>query len=240
MIDERQLSTLLDLSDADPAEAPPLGRVVHRGRRLRRRRQVARAVSVVAAAALVIGVARTLPAPTQEIHTASVPGGEVTDPGPGATPPAPAPDHPTVATAPPKPDGPRPTTTTTTTRPLPAPGATTEPGGGTGEHPSTSTTSTTMPHSTVATTDGKLTGLVAAGLSPAFDAGTKYYTATPDHDVITVTATLDDPDANLYIQSNKVNSGVPFTAWVGNGKTIDIVIYSDWTEIGRYTVSRSN
>ena len=248
MIDERELSTLLELTE--PAEAPPLGEVVHRGRRLRRRRQVTKAVSVVAAAALVVGVARALPAPSREIRTASVPGGDVTAPGlddgqatPSTTAPVPGGAAGTGLTF----DidqggGARPPITTTTTGPsvpVATPGGSTEPGGKTGEHPSTTTTTTApIPHSTVATTNGKLAGLVAAGLSPAFDADTTYYTATPDHDVIGVTATLADPHANLYIQSTRVDSGVPFRAWVGNGKAVDVVIYSDWTEIGRYTITR--
>src|SRR5262245_46627780 len=93
MIDERELSTLLDLTE--PAEAPPLGHVVHRGRRLRRRRQLSKAASVVAVAVLVVGVARAMPAPTREIRTASVPGGDAPAPdfGAGDTAPPPGAGH---------------------------------------------------------------------------------------------------------------------------------------------------
>jgi hypothetical protein len=249
MIDERELSTLLDLTE--PAEAPPLGQVVHRGRRLRRRRQLSKAASVVAVAVLLVGVARALPAPTREIRTASVPGGDAPAPDFGDTGIAPAPgtDHAAEpdgsgAVTPPVPghdeagaggDSKRPTPTTVTTAP-PTPDHRPETHDG---QPVTTPTTTPNPHSTVPTTNGKLTGLSAAGLSPAFNADTKYYTAPADHDVITVTATLADPGANLYIQSNKVESGVPFRAWVGEGQAVDVVIYSDWTEIGRYTITRA-
>ena len=230
MIDERELSALLDLETTESApSAPPLGQVVHRGRRLRRRRQMTKAASVVAVAALVVGIARAIPAPDQEIRTASVPGGhmpvpEATGPGGSLTPT-------TVATSSPKPhqDGPKtdkrdgpavvPTTSTTI--------------------PPTTTTTKPIPHSTVVTGNGKLAGLVVPGLSPAFDPGTAYYTAPGDeHDGMMVTATLADPDANLYIQSTRVDSGRPFKAWVGDGKSVDIVIYSDWKEIGRYVITK--
>src|SRR5579884_294323 len=196
MIDEHELSTLLELSEP-PGGAPPLGAVVHRGRRLRLRRQVSKAVSVVAAAALVVGVARALPAPTQQIRTASMPGGDVPAPGAGGTTPttagtgAPATTTTTAKPEPPKTGTPYPTTTTTTG---PAAGAGHEPTTPT-TYP-TPTTSTTIPHSTVPTTNGSLAALVADGLSPAFDPGTKYYTATATNDAITVTATLADPNAN--------------------------------------------
>jgi hypothetical protein len=238
MIDERQLSTLLDLTD--PAEAPPLGQVVHRGRRLRRHRQLSKAASVVAVAALVVGVARVIPAPTREIRTASVPGGDAPAPefGEGANTPAPGGDR--AGSGSHEPAGgtdPKATSPTTATTATTVPPKSDHKPDGDGQ-PVTTPTTKPIPHSTVATTNGKLTSLVAAGLSPAFDAETKYYTAPADHDVITVTATLADPDANLYIQSTKVDSGVPFRAWVGDGQSVDIVIYSDWTEIGRYIITR--
>lgn len=231
MIDERELSALLDLETAQAApSAPPLRQVVHRGRRLRRRRQMGKAASVVAVAALVVGVARVIPAPSQEIRTASVPGEhtalpELTAPPEGGPSPttvtssSPQPHHEGPKTG--KPDGPAvaPTTSTTISP--------------------TTTTTKPIPHSTVVTGNGKLAGLVVSGLSPAFDPNTAYYTAPGDeHDGMMVTATLADADANLYIQSTRVDSGEPFKAWVGDGRSVDIVIYSDWKEIGRYVVTK--
>jgi hypothetical protein len=59
-----------------------------------------------------------------------------------------------------------------------------------------------------------------------------------DHKGTTVTTATTAPPTSDHKPDG--GSGQPFRAWVGDGKTVDIVIYSDWTEIGRYTITRSN
>ncbi|MDD3518354.1 MAG: cadherin-like beta sandwich domain-containing protein [Chromatiales bacterium] len=86
--------------------------------------------------------------------------------------------------------------------------------------------------------DGSLTDLVIPGLTPDFDpAVTEYTIPMPAGGAVPVTATLADASLRLFIQSAEVQSGAVWTAWVGDGKSIDIVIYFGWTEVGRYTVT---
>lgn len=85
---------------------------------------------------------------------------------------------------------------------------------------------------------GALSNLVIAGLSPAFDpAITQYTVPQPANCSVAVTATLTTATNNLYIQSTQVASGAVRNAYVCGGKKIDIIIYKNWTEIGRYIVT---
>lgn len=89
---------------------------------------------------------------------------------------------------------------------------------------------------------GKLTSLVATGLSPAFDpAITKYTVPTPANCSVPVTAIVPDPNnpnLKLYISSNPTSSGKTINAWVCNGSTkVDIIIYDVWTEVGHYIIT---
>jgi hypothetical protein len=85
---------------------------------------------------------------------------------------------------------------------------------------------------------GPLSALSIAGLSPAFAPNVTQYTIPkPASGSVAVTATLADPTQQLYIQSNATPSGQTRNAWVGDGKKIDIVVYKNWNEVGRYTVT---
>lgn len=89
---------------------------------------------------------------------------------------------------------------------------------------------------------GKLSGLVAAGLSPAFDPDITAYTVPqPANCGVAVTATVADPanpNLKLYVSSNPTSSGATVNAWVCDGKTkVDIVIYDVWNEVGHYTIT---
>lgn len=89
---------------------------------------------------------------------------------------------------------------------------------------------------------GKLSNLVVANLSPAFDPNITAYTVPqPANCAVPVTATVAapvSPNLKLYISSNPTSSGATVNAWVCNGKTkVDIVIYDVWTEVGHYTIT---
>lgn len=89
---------------------------------------------------------------------------------------------------------------------------------------------------------GKLTSLVAANLSPAFDPNmTQYTVPMPSNCSVPVKVTVDNPtnpNLKLYIASNPTSSGATVNAWVCNGKSkIDIIIYDVWKEVGHYTVT---
>lgn len=85
---------------------------------------------------------------------------------------------------------------------------------------------------------GALSNLVIAGLSPAFDPNVTSYTVPqPASCSVNVTATLTTATNQLYIQSNATASGAVRSAYVCGGKKIDIIIYKNWTEVGRYTVT---
>lgn len=86
---------------------------------------------------------------------------------------------------------------------------------------------------------GALSGLVVAGLSPAFSPGaTQYSIPRTSSCSVAVTATLADSANRLYIQSTETASGATRQAWVCDGRTkIDIVVYKVWTEVGRYTIA---
>jgi uncharacterized protein (DUF1800 family) len=85
---------------------------------------------------------------------------------------------------------------------------------------------------------GALTNLVITGLSPAFDPNVTSYTVPqPANCTVNVTATLATATNQLYIQSNATASGATRSAYVCGGKKIDIIIYKNWTEVGRYIVT---
>lgn len=84
-----------------------------------------------------------------------------------------------------------------------------------------------------------LSQLVATGLSPAFSPTmTQYTVPKPANCVVNVTATLANPAHRLYIANAETASGVTRAAWAcsSSGK-IDVVIYQNWTEVGRYTIT---
>ncbi|MGR8932774.1 MAG: DUF1800 family protein [Gammaproteobacteria bacterium] len=92
--------------------------------------------------------------------------------------------------------------------------------------------------------DGKLTGLTAGGLSPAFDPDVTDYTVPmPANCSVPVSATVADPDnpnLKLYISSTPADSGATVNTWVcGNQPVINVVVYDVWTEVGHYTITPS-
>lgn len=85
---------------------------------------------------------------------------------------------------------------------------------------------------------GALSNLVISGMSPMFDPSVTQYTVpTPANCSVAVTATLTDTTNKLYIQSTLTTSGTVRNAYVCGGKKIDIIVYKNWTEVGRYTVT---
>lgn len=85
---------------------------------------------------------------------------------------------------------------------------------------------------------GALSNLVIAGLSPAFDPNVTQYTVPVASGCsVNVTATLTTATNQLYIQSNLTASGAVRSAYVCDGKKIDIIIYKNWAEQGRYTIT---
>lgn len=87
--------------------------------------------------------------------------------------------------------------------------------------------------------NGKLAGLVVANLGPAFDPNVTQYTIPKTSNcAVPVTATLADTSLKLYVANMQTASGATRSAWVCDGNTkISIVIYKNWTEVGRYTVT---
>lgn len=96
-----------------------------------------------------------------------------------------------------------------------------------------------MPVAPAAGQDGALSSLTVANLSPAFSPAVKEYsTPRPASCSVAVTATLTNPAHRLYIASGETASGVTRNAWVcGSTTKISLVIYSGWTEVGRYTIT---
>jgi uncharacterized protein (DUF1800 family) len=85
---------------------------------------------------------------------------------------------------------------------------------------------------------GALSNLIVTGLSPAFDPNVTNYTVPlPANCSVTVTATLVTPTNQLYIQSNATTSGTPRNTYVCGGKKIDIIVYQNWKEVGRYLIT---
>jgi uncharacterized protein (DUF1800 family) len=93
-------------------------------------------------------------------------------------------------------------------------------------------------HTAVAQT-ATLSNLVIADLSPGFTPQTRIYSIPRTAAcAVPVTATLSNPALKLQIANGDTPSGTMRQAWVCDGRTkIDIVIYSGWTEVGRYTVN---
>ena len=85
---------------------------------------------------------------------------------------------------------------------------------------------------------GPLASLVVPGLSPAFSgAVTSYTVPKPSSGTVSVTATLGDPTLSLYVQSNPTTSGKTSSVWVGSSGKVSVVVYKNWTEVARYTVT---
>ena len=90
-----------------------------------------------------------------------------------------------------------------------------------------------------ATVNGNLSALTVPNLSPAFDPAVKNYTVLkPASCAVPVTATLADPSLRMYVANTETASGATRNSWIcSNGNKVDIVIYQNWTEVGRYTIS---
>jgi uncharacterized protein (DUF1800 family) len=86
---------------------------------------------------------------------------------------------------------------------------------------------------------GALSSLTVANLSPAFSPAVKEYsTPRPASCSVPVTATVTNPLHRLYIASTETTSGVTRNAWAcGSTTKISVVVYSGWTEVGRYTIA---
>jgi len=86
---------------------------------------------------------------------------------------------------------------------------------------------------------GALSSLTVANLSPGFSpAVTQYTIPRTSACSVNVSATLSNPLHRLYIANAETASGATRSAWVCNGVTaISVVIYSGWTEVGRYTIT---
>ncbi|MCB1866449.1 MAG: DUF1800 domain-containing protein [Chromatiales bacterium] len=98
------------------------------------------------------------------------------------------------------------------------------------------------PEETAAGSGGALASLVVAGLSPAFSGATHHYTMPdPPSCSVQVKATLANPQHQLQVQGNPTTSGSTVSAWVCDGHPkLSIVVYSNWTEVGRYTVYKAS
>lgn len=94
----------------------------------------------------------------------------------------------------------------------------------------------------LAVATGKLTSLGVANLSPAFDPNVTAYTIPKTASCstkVTATAAGADSKTQFYIANNPVSGGSgTVSAWYCNsyGK-IDIIIYQNWSEKGRYTLT---
>jgi uncharacterized protein (DUF1800 family) len=84
-----------------------------------------------------------------------------------------------------------------------------------------------------------LSSLAIASLSPAFDPALRTYSIPRTSACsVPVTAAVSNAAHKLYVSNMETPSGTMRQAWVCDGRTkIDIVIYSGWTEVGRYTVN---
>lgn len=89
---------------------------------------------------------------------------------------------------------------------------------------------------------GALSTLTVANLSPAFDTAlTEYTIPRTSACAVNVSATLTNPAHRLYIASTETASGVTRGVWVCDGVSkISLVVYSGWTEVGRYTITLVN
>lgn len=92
---------------------------------------------------------------------------------------------------------------------------------------------------TAAAQTATLSNLIVSDLSPAFTPLTRTYSIPRTAAcAVPVTATLSNTALKLQIANTDTPSGTMRQAWVCDGRTkIDIVIYSGWTEVGRYTVN---
>ncbi|MGE3340219.1 MAG: DUF1800 family protein [Alphaproteobacteria bacterium] len=85
---------------------------------------------------------------------------------------------------------------------------------------------------------GKLANLAIAGMTPAFSADIKTYELVRTSCGVPVTATLAYSGNKLDVANMETASGATRNAWVCDGATkISVVIYDNWTELGRYTVN---
>lgn len=88
---------------------------------------------------------------------------------------------------------------------------------------------------------GALSNLVATDMSPVFDTDvTTYSVPKPASCTVPITATVAHPTnkTKLYIGGTQVTSGSTLNTWVCDGnEEVNIVIYDNWTEIGRYTIT---
>ena len=85
---------------------------------------------------------------------------------------------------------------------------------------------------------GKLSALVIAGISPAFNPDVRTYSLMRTTCAVPVTATLAATSNRLSVANSDTASGATRQAWVCNGATkISIVLFNGWTEVGRYTVN---
>ena len=83
-----------------------------------------------------------------------------------------------------------------------------------------------------------LASLVIPGLDPAFSPDVRDYTIPqPVGGSVPVIAVPANAAHALHIQSTPLTSGQLWNAWVGEGNDIDIVLYQNWTEVGRYTLT---
>lgn len=87
-----------------------------------------------------------------------------------------------------------------------------------------------------------LSGLTVPGLSPAFASDRyEYVIQRTEACLVPVTATLLEPADTLYVANNPTASGATRNAWVCSGQTsIPVVVYRNWKEVGRYTLSLSD
>jgi hypothetical protein len=92
-----------------------------------------------------------------------------------------------------------------------------------------------------AAASGSLSDLVVPNLSPAFDPNVTQYTVPkPASCAVSITATVAAPTSNtrLYVGNNPTQNGATVNAWICNSTNkASIVIYENWTEVGRYTIS---
>ena len=89
---------------------------------------------------------------------------------------------------------------------------------------------------------GALTNLTVANLSPAFSPTVTQYTIPRTSACsVSVSAMLANTAHRMYIASAETASGGTRSVWVCDGVTkFSIVIYQNWTEVGRYTVTLVN
>jgi len=86
---------------------------------------------------------------------------------------------------------------------------------------------------------GVLTQLTAPGLSPSFSPGVTNYTIPRTGAcMVGVSATPTNPAHRLIVASAETVHGAVRNAWVcGSVTAISVVVYQNWTEVGRYTIT---